>query len=469
MSTLGKVLLVFVLLASVGFLYIAARALKTHHVYRTLHNEYEKALVERDERIKLLAGDKRAERPLDTNIPEGLLQVERKLSVLSASQGRLWRDCALGGRANNSLTIQVGDAAGITNVNVLYVFEQHPQPATYEDGIHSNNRPLVYLGEFKVTQVAGNAVTLQPTRRLMSSQTQALANSPGPFACYEQLPVDQHAVWDELKQWLASRNRSETLPRWFDGALVDAATIKEFQRDGEEAIPGVDLAERVLVELKFLKNYADLTPEQQAALQAMNFNIVNLRMPDGVTEVKDVDGKLVPIDITKVIQKDATASFMEGLPGGAVGPAKKLVDEQIAQVERRVYVRQLRDYGVLFRQVLADWPLLENRIKDLDTNIANKNDEKAKIEADHAIELALQKLLKAENQTLKDERVAVKAALDEVTHELSDVLDKTAKLEAQNRQLSLKLKQVQLEEADRINRAARERVSKEGAGSKEGN
>jgi hypothetical protein len=160
---------------------------------------------------------------------------------------------------------------------------------------------------------------------------------------------------------------------------------------------------------------------------------------------------------------------MEGLPGGAVGPAKKLVDEQIAQVERRVYVRQLRDYGVLFRQVLADWPLLENRIKDLDTNIANKNDEKAKIEADHAIELALQKLLKAENQTLKDERVAVKAALDEVTHELSDVLDKTAKLEAQNRQLSLKLKQVQLEEADRINRAARERVSKEGAGSKEGN
>ncbi len=460
MSTLGKVLLVLVFLASLGFLYVAARAVKTHHAFRTHHTEHEDALKERDKRIKLLEGATKEENPLDTTVAEGLLQVTRKLDLLTASQGRMWRDCTLAGRNANVLTLQVPNPNhGLTDKNVLYVFEQHPHPATYEDGIYSNDRPAVFLGEFKITQVAGAAVNIQPTRALTPSQTQALANSQGPFACYEQLLVDQHAAWAELKRYLAERNRGEALARWFDVALVDAATIKDFQRDGEPAAD-TDLAERILVEVKFLKDYADLDQAQQTELQKMNFNIINLRTPAG-DDAKDAEGKVIAVDITKLVQKDAIAYLMLGLPGGADGPAKKLVETmKIAQEQRRIYVRQLRDYGLLFRQVLADLPVLDNRRQDLVTNIATKNDEKSKLDADQKIELALQDLLKNENGTLKRERGAVSSSVAEVEAELAEIRKLAAKLEVENRRLAQMLKQKQLEEADRINREAREKVSK---------
>lgn len=461
MSTLGKVLLVLVFLASLGFLYVCARAMKTQDVFRTHYNEHVKALAERDKRIRELDGRAKDESPLDANVRDGYSQLSHRLEMLVAAQGRAWRDCPLGGRNNNVITIQVGDPNGISTKNVLYLFEQHPQPATYEDGIHSNNRPLAFIGEFAVTQVAGNQLSLQPTRRLTTSQTQALANSQGPFACYEQLPVDQHGVWSDLKKYLAERNRGETFPRVFDGALVDAATVKEFQRDGEPAAEG-DLDERVLVEVKFLTDFDKLSQAQQTELRAMNFNIVNLRTPAGDV-AKDAEGKVVPVDVTKLIQKDAIAYFMRGLPGGGDGPAKKLVDTmKIAQEQRRIYVRQLRDYGLLFREVLVELPVLENRIQELAANIATKKDEKAKLDADNAIQLALQKEWKTENDTLNKERAAAKQVQDELTSQAAEVKQKIAKLAAENKRLSLMLKQVQLEEAERINREAREKVTKEG-------
>jgi hypothetical protein len=466
MSTLGKVLLVFVFLASLGFLYLAARMMKTHDVFRTHYNEHVTALGDRDKKIK--------------ELEELQARITRDLDILAESQGRVWRDCPLSGRNADTITIQVGNPSGITGTNVLYVFEQHLQPVAptpqqpvpydptvFENGIHSNNRALAFLGEFKVTQVQGNLVSLQSTRRLMASQDNALRNSPGPFACYEKLPTDQHGAWANLKKYLAERNRSDSFPRWFD-ATVDAAVVREFQRDGDKAIKadadkGIvgDPDERVLVELKFLTDYDKLTPAQQADLRGLNFNIVNLRTPAG-DDVKDAEGKVVSVDISKVIQKDAIAYFMLRLPGGGDGPGRKLVDMGIAQSESQIYVRQLRDYGVITREVLAEIPILENRIKELDTNIAAKTEEKAKLEADNQAQLAIQKDLKAENDMLKAERQVTGDVVADAKGQLAQARELIAKFTADNKRLSLLLRQVQLLEAERINREAREKVTKEG-------
>ena len=65
---------------------------------------------------------------------------------------------------------------------------------------------------------------------------------------------------------------------------------------------------------------------------------------------------------------------------GLVDTLKQLDDPilfAIAQEQRRIYVRPLRDYAYLFRQALAELPVLENRIEDLKTNIAAKKEKKA--------------------------------------------------------------------------------------------
>src|SRR5262245_35777038 len=143
MSTLGKVLLVFVFLATVGFLYVSARAMKTLDVHRTWHKTYEKAKDERDQAIKEPTGQAKDESPEKANLADGVRQLSRLHDRLVESQGRVWRDCALTNRNANVLTIQVGEAnaKGITDKSVLYLFEQHPQPqppaafnaAAYED------------------------------------------------------------------------------------------------------------------------------------------------------------------------------------------------------------------------------------------------------------------------------------------------------------------------------------------------
>jgi hypothetical protein len=460
MSALGKVLLVLVFLASLGFLYVAARAMKTHHEFRTVYNQYVAAVAERDKLIREKKGDAYEENP-SGNVPKGLLQVSRELEILLTNQGRLWLDCALAGRDNANpptLTLQVPapDPHGINDKSVLYVFEQQPQPSTYEDGIHSNNRPLVFLGEFKVTAINGAAVSLQPTRRLMASQAQAIANAQAPLAIYEQLPIDLHALWQG-----ARKIHGDRLARFFDGALVDAAVIKEFQRDGEAAVAGQDPDERTLVEVKFLKNYADLAPAEQQELTALGFKIVNLRTPAG-DDVKDAEGKVVSVDISQVIQKDSIAYFMQGLPDGKDGAAKVLVAKGIAQEERRIYVRQLHDYGLIFRQVLAELPVMENRIKDLNANLVAKGDEKTKLENDNTIQLALQKLLKDEKALLDAEVAVAQQVRGELTEDIAKIRAEIKKFEESNRLLVERLKKAQLDEADRINRESRARVSKEG-------
>src|SRR5437763_12299151 len=118
--------------------------MKTWEVFRTLHKEYTKAVEERDDRVDELKGTKREANLLATNIPNGILQISRELEVLLANQGRVWRDCTFAARDNTALTLQVDNPNphGIGDKSVVYAFEQHPQPADFADGIHSNNRPL---------------------------------------------------------------------------------------------------------------------------------------------------------------------------------------------------------------------------------------------------------------------------------------------------------------------------------------
>src|SRR5262245_27257741 len=100
MSALGKVLLVFVFLASVGFLYVAARAIKIHEVFRSSYNEHVKALADREKRIKELNGSLKDESPKDEQgkeRPDGFSQLTKKLNLLVAAQGQVWRDCPLAG------------------------------------------------------------------------------------------------------------------------------------------------------------------------------------------------------------------------------------------------------------------------------------------------------------------------------------------------------------------------------------
>jgi hypothetical protein len=350
----------------------------------------------------------------------------------------------------------------INNRNVLYVFEQTP-PNDASKGIHLDNpqRELRYLGEFQVSEVNGPLVKLvpagfdpkKPVPRHLQMQLGRMANAQGPLALYEQMPVDIHEIWYTTQQ-----EHAQDFARFF-GAVVPPEVAKKFQHDGEPATEDdANEPERILVELKFLKDFAELSPAQQKELLVLGFSEVNEVTPAGDL-VKDAEGKEVKLQVHNVIRKDAVAYFLLNSPDKREGPAGWLTRNGVAQELKRTYHRPLRDYGFHFRQIHRQLPVLENRIAELQKLIERKKAEE-QITTDNITHATVeQNALKVEKFMLAKELRVVKQLHAELTAEIADAEGRIARLEAANQKLAEQYRQAQLAHADRINREAREKTS----------
>jgi hypothetical protein len=228
MSIWNKILIGFVILGSFVFLYVAARALKTHQFWRTRVVKLEEEIAKTNEETrKVREGDK----DKDGKLEDGSLSIklaEAELRRLLINRGRVWLKCdhkagkaePRKDKAGNETTAQLAvvvtpDAGigGITDKTVLYAFEEAAEG--------QRDRPS-YIGEFMVVALTDKSVVLEPTMSFTADELKRVNASRNMWTLYEVMPADRRDVFAEL---------TEDDKR----ALLPDVTVSEYVRDGGKA------------------------------------------------------------------------------------------------------------------------------------------------------------------------------------------------------------------------------------------
>jgi hypothetical protein len=162
------------------------------------------------------------------------------------------------------------------------VFEQGPPELPADDG---TPRGAQYLGEFRVIEVTGQQAKILPVLPFDQFEQRRLAASQGPWAIYEMMPPDRHAIFagmsdEEIKQ---------KLPR---------QSVEEYLRHGKEAVAD-DPPERVV---GFDADGKRLPPDQvdQAAKK-----VYQRRLRDYATEFDDLTRRRTNLEVDiAAVKKD---------------------------------------------------------------------------------------------------------------------------------------------------------------------
>jgi hypothetical protein len=217
-------------LAGAGFYVLSAETLRTTAILRTNYEKLKADLDRVNGQITALEeGTRNREiinqlRSLELKMPDeadsipSISKLEHEVRLLTQARGPVWRGATKAGVDRQAGMLQVTIAAptppGLLPTSVVYVFEEgevvQPDP----------RRVSQYLGEFHVSQVAGQNVSLTPALELADAQWQRLTDSRQPLVIYETMPPDQH----QLFAGLSEDDLRQKLP---------AASVEEYVRHGK--------------------------------------------------------------------------------------------------------------------------------------------------------------------------------------------------------------------------------------------
>ncbi len=376
------------------FMFLAAGVQDTRVRFtEQAHVNRERAEDAADETIDRQWGDF----ALEEDNPSAVVPLQGELRRMTNDRGRVWRGVNLVGGDDSSgyqMELSAADnAASVDNlaadadpvlaalsseslpVNlVIYAFAEEIVTDDDTGGAGGNERPVpsYYLGEYTVTQSQDGAVTLQPTLPLLPSQTQAITNgAASSWTLYELLPLDSHRAF-------AARGSKETDEENF--GHMDADTLNElfsnipgednrqqqvidaYLRDGSRADPN-DPAESVWVQVNMLKPYSlDVDSDQSANATERGYFDVSGRSIDSRLKRSDDGSVELSPDMreTPILLKEEAA--------------RDLIDQGIAELVQRIYVRPLVDYEAAFNNHAI-------RMDDVRERIATLQREKAIMDA----------------------------------------------------------------------------------------
>ncbi len=297
MSIFSKVLLGFVMIAAFGLFYVSLRMVKTWAAWRSKAVQHEQELDYVDAQI-LKARDGEEGTP-------SIASLRSQLYAALVNRGRAWSDVRPNVNQDGSATATIDNLTDgeIAAKSVLYAFEM---PAAGAGN---------YLGEFEVTAVNGQQVSLRPTILRQEDQRQ-LAASQGPWRLYEKMPSDGYEL-------LAGADAGELQQ------MLPPEMILEFTKHGKPPTPG-DPPSQVVMDLKFLKDFGQLSAEDRNLLQQLE------------------------------VAQDVVLAENQ-LPMNQIA-GEQLVQAGIAEELGRYYQRPLRDFSVLFREFQRQIPVLRDSV-----------------------------------------------------------------------------------------------------------
>jgi hypothetical protein len=230
-------LVVLIFLSAVGYFVLAAETLRINAVLRKQANQLQADLERTNRDVEGLdRGSKNSQvigqlQGLEVHMPEdaeaipSTSELAHRLHLVTRLRGRVWRKVAPAGFDPQTGTVTVTVAApqpsGIEPDKIMFLFEDGPP--TQPDPTQGPQ----YLGEFRVTESAGQQVKLATVNQLDDVEKQRIAKSPGNWALYETMPVDDPDVFAGLN---ADQLRK----------LLPAASVEEYIRQGTPAGPDDD-------------------------------------------------------------------------------------------------------------------------------------------------------------------------------------------------------------------------------------
>ncbi len=389
------------------FFILASATLKTHERWRKAYERDKQALAQAIQtQTRLQFGD--AANAEDEDSLRGVTELAKNQQL---NRGRVWRNLVLTPDPNaitlntsgwtNDNCLKVGQEAedveaipeplpdegvaaeneggpavagggpthGITENTFVYAFKEYPistltpaEKAYYFGKLETGEVnfadqdtrglcrvPLAYMGKFRVAGVTEQSVSLAWTTPPDDGQRQLLGDR-GTWVLYEQLPRDSHGLFQGLNpqelQALFPANRMQQMGLNLPPPAYDEM-IRRYVRDYQQAQP-TDPPERKWVEVKFNKPYK-------------------------VAVDLEVEGETPPADrpfaaggraqVPQLMQKSPT----EFAPGDTAVldylTASQLIGDEFAERVREIYVRDLRDYQLLFDEAHADMLKLMDGIK----------------------------------------------------------------------------------------------------------
>ena len=295
----------------------------------------------------------------------------------------------------------------------VYAFKERQTP----EGLRV---PAVYLGEYEVTTVAGNMLTLTPTAnaQLDPQQVQEIRTADATWSLYETMPLDSHEVFDEMtaEQLMALMPPPPGVPQEDYERL-----IQSYVRDLERAEPD-DAPENHWTKVRFVKPVPD------------NYSVVT-----GIFKQVDSEGDQPPLSsehfdlagraIVPQLRRGTLADFdIEQIEFAILdeATAQQLIEDGYAEMVEPVYVRELNDYAFGMHELAdrlrstteaiqradRDIKLMQDAIAKAQQQIDFREEEKGKLQED------LQKFT-AERDAISEYALAVAAELQETRTQLS--------------------------------------------------
>jgi hypothetical protein len=390
---------------------------------------------------------------------ESLISVREELGRTILDRGRVWRGCMVAGinRQTGAISLQTAPPADPNNPGaggakkhniqaktVVHAFReaefrdpQNPEKVTIV--------PASYIGEFRVTPVNDQTITLEATMPLGPDQ-QAAATVPGSWALYETAPLDGH-------EWLATtkddQNNIHVLP--LEGALQLAMQAERVQftpaaiqqilqpylRDGSQADPTTDAPENVWYRVIFDQEY-------EVTVDAPIVNSID-------TDPFNTEGQAV---LQRLRRRGATPDE----PGKVTfGPKEgqvhwALLDSQSAQalIDRGV-AKLDPDSKPMYRRRLTDY---ERRFHAINEGITDINGSLKQLDLDN-------KAMIASTQKANEQRALVEQLKAKANEDLAKVKYESGELEKYLARLSgsLAAKQTELSELYQSNKTINRELS----------
>lgn len=421
-ETWGVTQIVFTLLtllAATALLPMLAYSLKTRAAWqkqvKLLREEYER--VDREVQ-QLQYGDVLAVNQAE----DALLPTQSRLKALQFGVGRVWRSLALAAADANGFQLKsvagpppvpgVAAPAAAAAPPKLEIPEGLVLYAFAEGLIDNQMLPVFYLGEFKATAVAGDTLTLTPTRPLMQAAQQAISSGQaGSWTLYELPPTDSHdpflAAGAKRADDLLFGNVDAEAIQQLLGSLRPE-TVRSYLETGRRAVDG-DPINAIWSKIEFTQDTEIVVdnPEQRSAIDGGFFDgsgqavDARLQRPEGESVKFKAGDQLV-------VKAEAAQDFIQR------GVAKQIDN---------YFVRPLNDYGFALNSV-------PERIEQLSQKLSVLNREMGLLTQVNAQTDQVQLTAQQEQVQLEAERdqmLVEGKALDEYTAKIDERLSTARK------------------------------------------
>lgn len=183
MSTWNKVLVGLIIVATLPYAYLVSKAFKRQQELRqSIASDRQQLEQLEKDNLRLAEGEE--------GFP-GIVDLQVALDRVSLSRGRVWENATAAVGADGTVQVTVAEPVPhqITTNLTLFAFDAPGDPGQGR-----------YLGEFKVTAVAENQVTLAPALKPSPEAQEAVAAANGRgWTLYDIMPVDTADLFHGVK------------------------------------------------------------------------------------------------------------------------------------------------------------------------------------------------------------------------------------------------------------------------------